>query len=93
MITVTSVTPDTITRLAFRRRFTLPERIAIESAAQSSAAVRVLVGDMAAAEAIRLNDPDTIAGIGMLESEGLIAAGRADEILNAPIQPIERPSR
>lgn len=38
-----------------------------------------------------LQRPDTRSGVEMLESAGLLTEGRASEILDAPIQPEERP--
>lgn len=98
-----SVYNDTsITRLAFRNRFTLAEKAAIELAAldnptapmpqrQQAAALRAYLADVAAATYIDLQRPDTRAGVQMLETAGLLANGRALEILDAPIQPEERP--
>ena len=91
-----------ITRLAFRNRFTLAEKAAIELAAlddpaapmprrQQAAALRANQADLAAATFIDLGRPDTRAGVQMLEAAGLLAEGRALEILDAPIQPEERP--
>lgn len=91
-----------ITRLAFRNRFTQAEKVALEIAAlddpaapmaqrQLSAAIRASMADTAAAAFIELGRPDTRAGVQMLEAGGLLAAGRALEILDAPIQSHERP--
>jgi hypothetical protein len=43
--------------------------------------VEILLDHIRAAEYIDVTDPNTIAGIGALEAAGLIAAGRAAEIL------------
>ena len=95
--------PDTrVTRLAFRNRFTQAEKVALELAAlddptapmpqrQLSAAIRANMADTAAAAFIDLGNPDARAGVQMLEAGGLLAAGRALEILDAPVQPEERP--
>ena len=91
-----------ITRLAFRSRFTQPEKIALEMAAlddpaaamparQQAAALRAYLADVAAATFIDLQRPDTRAGVQMLEAAELLAAGRAAEILDAPVQAHERP--
>ena len=96
------VVDSRITRLAFRNRFTPTEKAIIElaalddpSAAQSvrmrAAALRANQADIAAATFIDLGRPDTRAGVQMLEAAGLLAVGRALEILDAPIQPEERP--
>ena len=96
--------PDTrITRLAFRNRFTQAEKVALELAAlddpaapmaqrQQAAALRATLSDTAAATFIDLIRADTRAGVQMLEAAGLLAAGRAPEILDAPVTPEERPS-
>lgn len=87
--------------LAFRRRFTPAERAAIEWAAvdrsdqteaqrMQAAAVRASLADQAAATFIDMDDADTAQGVLGLEAAGLIAAGRAAEIMNAPVQPGER---
>ena len=95
--------PDTrITRLAFRNRFTRAEKVALELAAlddptapmaqrQQAAALRATLADTAAATFIDLIHAETRAGVQMLETAGLLAAGRALEILDAPVTPEERP--
>lgn len=88
--------------LAFRRRFAPPERAAIEWAAvdradqptaqrQQAAALRASLADHAAASFIDLDDADTIAGVQALEAMGLLAPGRATQILAAQVAPEERP--
>ena len=91
-----------ITRLAFRSRFTLPEKVALELASadnpagllaerQQAATLRAYLADVAAATYIDLQRADTRAGVQQLEALGLLAAGRALQILDAPIQSDERP--
>lgn len=70
-----------LTKLAYLRRFTAAERIAIRAAAKQSAALEDYLGMLEVAEEIRLFDTDTVAAVGMLEQAGLIAPGRAAEIL------------
>lgn len=88
--------------LGFRRRFTPEERAAIEWAAvdrpdqpeaqrMQAAALRATLADQAAAKFIDLDDDDTAMGVQGLEAMGLLAAGRAAEILGAPVQPQELP--
>ena len=90
-----------ITRLAFRNRFTQAEKVALELAAlddpttpmaqrQQAAALRATLSDAAAATFIDPIRADTRAGVQMLEAAGLLAAGRALEILDAPVTPEER---
>ena len=95
--------PDTrITRLAFRNRFTSAEKMALEMAAlddptapmaqrQQAAAIRVHLADVAASTFIDLAVQDTRAGVLALEAGGLLTEGRVLEILDAPVQPHERP--
>lgn len=93
-----------ITRLAFRNRFTLAEKTGLELASidnpaadmptrQQSAMLRAYLADVAAASFIDLARPDTRAGVQVLETAGLLAAGRAAEILDAPIADTEREER
>ena len=94
--------PDTrVTRLAFRNRFTQAEKVALELAAlddptapmaqrQQAAALRATLSDTAAATFIDLLRAETRAGVQMLEAAGLLAAGRALEILDAHVTPEER---
>lgn len=88
-------TPVRITRLAFRSRFTQAEKVALELASldnavapmaqrQQAAALRVYLADVEAATFIDLTRADTRAGVQTLESGGLIAAGRAAQILDTP---------
>lgn len=91
-----------ITRLAFRNRFTMAEKTTLELAAlddpsaamqarQQAAMLRAYLADVAAATFIELTREDIRDGVALLETMGLLAAGRALEILDAPIQPVERP--
>ena len=100
---VLTIHPDSrITRLAFRNRFTSAEKVAIEFACLDdpaapmpqrlqAAALRANQEDLAAATFVDLLRPDTRAGVQMLEAAGLLAEGRALEILDAQILPEERP--
>lgn len=89
------VEPIRITKLAFRNRFSISEKITIEIAAldkptgspaerQGAAMLRVFLDDVRVANHIDLTRPDTRAGVEQLESLGLLAAGRAAAILDAP---------
>ena len=84
-----------ITQFAFITRFTDGEAIAIDLASQGAtaqaAAMRRYQNKIAAATWIGLDDPMTRGGVQQLESVGLIGAGRAAQILDAPVQPGERP--
>ena len=89
-----------ITRLALRNRFTLAENVAIEIAClddatatmaqrQQAAALRVMQRQVAEATYIDLDSADLRVGVAQLEAGGLIATGRALEILDTPILPNE----
>lgn len=98
-----SLPSDTrITRLAFRKRFAQPEKVMLELAAlddpaapmaqrQQAAAIRVYLADVAASTFVDLARADTRAGVQALEAVGLLAPGRALQILDAPLQAHERP--
>lgn len=77
-----------LTHLEFRRRFTQAERIAVDNYASNTsltaaqkATFCTLLEDMRVASGINLDDPGTIMGVKYLEQCGLIAVGRAAEIL------------
>jgi hypothetical protein len=83
-----------ITQYAFRNRFTLNEKVAIEMATSSSnaqlaAGLKVYQADMASTPFINLVNPSTMAGVKFLETVGLIGAGRADVILSTDVKPGE----
>ena len=82
--------PETpLTRLGFRLLFTFAERMAIDNAVQGImtntewATLKTLLKDFDAAEEVKLSHPDTIMGVQFLEEVGLIAEGRAEEILSS----------
>ena len=90
-----------ITKLAFRNRFTMKEKVAIELAGninpndtaqkqQLAATVCASNADVAASTYIDLDRPDTRDGVKLMEDFGLLAAGRAAEILDNPVQEFER---
>ena len=71
----------TLSKLEYLRRFTTAERVAIRAAASANPVLDDYLKLMELAQEINLDDPDTIAAVGMLEQAGLIAAGRAVEVL------------
>lgn len=71
------------TVLAFRSRFTEAEKRAIYSARANSIDIQIWLDDLAAAEDVRSDDPRMIAGVQGLEAAGLLAPGRAAEIMSA----------
>ena len=74
-------TSHTLTKLEYLRRFTTEERVAIRAAAASNPVLDDYLKLMELAQEINLDDPDTVAAVQMLEQAGLIAAGRAAEVL------------
>jgi len=76
----------TITKLAFKQRFTQPERTALRAEAKTNAIVEDFMDLVSDAKFIDLARQDTIDSVNFLESSSLIATGRANEILNSPIQ-------
>lgn len=86
-----------LTKLGFRGRFTQAEKTAIEIASlddpaaamaqrQQAAVIRAYLADVAAATYIDPQRADTRAGVQAIEAAGLIGAGRALQILDAPVQ-------
>lgn len=86
--------PRHITRLAFLNRFTDAEAVAIDlasiGATVEAAGLRRYLAKVNAATFIDLDRADTRAGVQALEAGELLAAGRALEILDAPVQDAER---
>lgn len=86
-----------ITRLAFLRRFTDAEAVAIDlasiGATAQAATLRRAQAKINTAEEIQLDNAETRAGVQALEAAGLIAAGRATAILDAPVVAAEVPAR
>lgn len=80
-----------ITPLALQRRFTQAERKAIRTAGKSNDDVQDFIELCKIAREINLTDPDTVTGVQAMESAGLLDPGRADEILQAPVQRNELP--
>lgn len=93
--TVDHVAKTQITRLAFLSRFTDEEAIALDlasiGATVEAATLRRYLSKVNAATFIDLSREDTRAGVLALEPTGILAEGRALEILDAPIQDYEVP--
>lgn len=92
-----------ITVLAFRNRFTSDEKVTIDMASIDNpattqqqrllaASIRVSNKDLDVASFVDLDRPDTRSGVIALEQYGIISAGRALEILDAPTTLIELPT-
>lgn len=71
-----------MTKLDFLRRFSAEERIAIRTVAKTNPVLEDYMAMIDLAQDIDTADTDTKTGVQMLESVGLIAAGRAQEILS-----------
>ena len=86
------VSGSRITKLAFRNRFTQAEKVALYTAAKTNVDIQIYLDDVNAATYIDLQRADTRASVQGLELAGLLAAGRAAQIIDAPIQPDEVPT-
>jgi hypothetical protein len=71
-----------LSRYAFRSRFTTDEKQAIYAAAESNVLIKIWLDDLASAENIDLDLPETTSNLNALETAGLIGPGRATEILS-----------
>lgn len=75
-----------LTQLEFLRLFTQQERVTIRVFAQGDSPYQLAVRDfmylLELAQEINLDDAETQVGVPQLEALGLLAAGRAAEILN-----------
>lgn len=69
----------TLTKLEFYRLFTQAERVAIYSS--TDPLVLDFVRMMSMAQEVSMDDPDVVAGVNYLETLGLLAEGRAAEVL------------
>jgi hypothetical protein len=70
-----------LSRLEFLRLFTVTERITMRTAAKQSPVMEDYLQLLDLALEISLDDPDTVAGVQMMEGAGLLATGRAAEVL------------
>jgi hypothetical protein len=80
--------PRVISKLEFRRRFTMAERVAIDNspdspavAAQYRPALRTILKDFELAEYINLDDPLLGDSLAFFAGAGLLSADRIPEIL------------
>lgn len=73
-----------ITVLAFRRRFTAAEKVAIYQLADTDYAVRIWLDDLAAAEYINLDDQEINNGFIYLVNSSVLAADRQSEVFADP---------
>ncbi len=82
------VQPKFITLLALNLRMTQAERTAVRTS--SDPEVQDMTYLLQIARYIDLDHPVTRQGMQMLESKGILGAGRALQILDAPVQDVER---
>ncbi len=82
-----------VTKLAFRNRFTIPERAGITLAANDPANIvlRVAMDDLAVSDFIDLTRQEILGLLLGMESSGLLAVGRASEIITTPVSQGELP--
>lgn len=78
---VAPVARPTLTKLEYMNRFHDDELAAIYTAAKSVVQVEVWLEKFKLAEFVSPDDPRTLAGLQALEAAGLLAAGRAAEII------------
>ena len=70
-----------MSKLAFMRRFTSVERVAIYSAEKNDINVSVFLDMFRLSQEINLDDPDLIQGVQLFELAGIIGPGRSTEVL------------
>jgi hypothetical protein len=73
----------TLTHLEFMSLFTADERVAIRAAGASNPYVYDFLELMQLSQEIDVDDPRTQVGVMTLEQMAVIAAGRAEKVLNA----------
>lgn len=78
-----------LTKLAFRNRFTQAEKVAIYTAKVNSIPLQIFLDDVNTATYIDPFRPDTLAGVFGLEQAGILATGRAKEIITTDITQAE----
>jgi len=70
-----------LSRLEFLRRFTAEERVAIRQEGATDPIIYDFLDLLYQAQEVQVDDADTRAGLQYLETKGLLAPGRAAEIL------------
>ena len=86
--------PVKLSKLEFRKLFSIPERIAIDNSPNNSGLPQdvrytmvTILNDLNSAEFIELDNPDVAFAVGFIESVGLISTGRTPQIL-ANVKPV-----
>jgi hypothetical protein len=75
--------PRILSRLEFRNRFTMEEKVSIYAAAVTNVTIAVWLDDLASAENVDLDSALTRQGVQGLVTLGLITEARRDQILDA----------
>lgn len=70
-----------LSRLEFLRRLTVAERVAARQASATDPIIYDFLDLLYQAQEVWVDDSDTLAGLQYLETKGLLAPGRATEIL------------
>lgn len=81
-IVIAKPVPLAMSKLDFLKRLTFAERVAIETAADTDPEVRVVKQSLLAADEIRVDDSEMVAGIELYIAKGLILEERKTEILS-----------
>lgn len=76
---------------AFKSRLSADERKAIRALARLDADVEDYMDILDSSRYVDLDDPRTRGGLQLMEAAGVLAPGRALEILDAPVQAWEQP--
>ena len=76
--------PRLLTHERFIQRFTPSEWEAMTAAARSNAAMDAWMRRFSLATFVSIEDPATVSGVHALELAGILAPGRATEVLNTP---------
>ena len=74
-------TKNLLTKYEFMNRFTQAERVNIRTVAATNGELYDFLSMLELAGEVQLEDPATQAGVQFLEANGLIATGRASDIL------------
>lgn len=74
--------PRTVSRLEFRNRFSMDEKVAIYNEAATNIEVKIWLDDLTNSEYVDLNDTYTLASIASLVQLNLITESRGEEILS-----------
>lgn len=80
--TAPAAAPRVITKLTFLRLLTQAERIAFRTAAKADPVMEDFMALLDIAQDVDKDDPDVVSGLQKAEQAGLLAPGRATEILS-----------